>query len=85
MPSVSTMERTIIVMSDTSQLIHLPKSVAFPDSVKQLNIIPLGRARLLVPEGEDWDSWFNRDGVTDDFMVERNQPGDQDRVRSADI
>lgn len=73
------MARTIIVKGNASQLIRLPKTVAFPDSVKQVDIVPLGRARLLVPEGEDWDSWFDRNGVTDDFMTEREQPEDQYR------
>ncbi|WP_293725403.1 type II toxin-antitoxin system VapB family antitoxin [Thiolapillus sp.] len=62
-----------VFKSNTSQAVRLPKPVALPDSVKRVNIIPLGRARLIVPEGEGWDSWFDGEGVTDDFMVQRDQ------------
>lgn len=68
-----------VFKSNTSQAVRLPKPVALPDSVKRVNIIPLGRARLIVPEGEGWDSWFDGEGVTDDFMVQREQPEDQER------
>ena len=68
-----------VFKSNTSQAVRLPKPVALPDSVKRVNIIPLGRARLIVPEGEGWDSWFDGEGVTDDFMVQREQPDDQER------
>jgi antitoxin VapB len=27
-----------------------------------------------VPAGESWDSWFDGDGPSDDFMLERDQP-----------
>ncbi len=73
------MESTSIFKSNTSQAVRLPKPVAMPESVKRVDIIPLGRARLIVPEGEGWDSWFDSEGVTDDFMVKREQPADQER------
>ncbi len=57
----------------------MPKKVALPDDVKKVDIIPLGRARLIAPAGEAWDSWFDGDSVTDDFMTEREQPEEQVR------
>jgi antitoxin VapB len=75
------METASVFKSNTSQAIRLPKRVALPESVKRVDIIPLGRARLIVPEGEGWDSWFDGEGATDDFMIQRNQPDDQERVR----
>ena len=57
----------------------LPKDVALPESVKRVDIIPVGRGRLIVPAGEGWDSWFDEEGVTDDFMSSREQPADQER------
>lgn len=36
----------------------------------------MGEARLIVPAGEAWDSWFEGEGVSDDFAVERGQPAD---------
>ena len=73
------MESASIFKSNTSQAVRLPKAVALPESVKRVDIIPLGRARLIVPEGEGWDSWFDGDGVTADFMETRDQPDDQER------
>lgn len=73
------MESASIFKSNTSQAVRLPKPVALPESVKRVDIIPLGRARLIVPEGEGWDSWFDGEGVTEDFMAQRDQPEDQER------
>ena len=68
-----------VFKSNTSQAIRLPKDVALPESVKRVDIIPVGGGRLIVPAGEGWDSWFDAEGVTDDFMASREQPTVQDR------
>lgn len=68
-----------VFKSNQSQAVRLPKKVALPDDVKKVDIIPLGRARLIAPAGEAWDSWFDGDSVTDDFMTEREQPEEQVR------
>ncbi|MFT6916708.1 MAG: antitoxin VapB [Motiliproteus sp.] len=73
------MESASIFKSNTSQAVRFPKPVAMPDSVKRVDIIPIGRARLVVPAGEGWESWFDDDGVTEDFMAQRNQPENQER------
>ena len=73
------MERAGVFMSNKSQAVRLPKAVALPADVKQVDIVPLGRARLIVPAGEGWDSWFAAPGVTPDFMNERDQPAPQER------
>ncbi|MDE1465618.1 type II toxin-antitoxin system VapB family antitoxin [Spartinivicinus poritis] len=73
------MERASVFKSNKSQAVRLPKPVSLPDSVKQVDIIALGRARLIVPAGEAWDSWFDGEGVTEDFMLDREQPSDQER------
>ena len=73
------MESTSIFKSKTLQALRLPKAVAMPESVKRVDIIPLGRGRLIVPEGEGWDSWFDSEGVTSDFMSQRAQPKNQNR------
>jgi antitoxin VapB len=75
------MKTAAVFKSNTSQAVRLPKRVALPESVKRVDIISLGRARLIVPEGEGWDSWFDGEGATDDFMIQRNQPDDQERER----
>ena len=73
------MERAGVFKSNKSQAVRLPKAVALPKSVKQVDIVILGRSRLIAPAGEAWESWFEGEGVTDDFMCEREQPTDQER------
>ena len=73
------MERVSVFKTNKSQAVRLPKSVVLPDNVKKVDIVVLGRSRLITPAGEAWDSWFEGEGVTDDFMDEREQPDEQER------
>lgn len=73
------MERVKVFKNNKSQAVRLPKPVSLPDTVKEVDIIRLGRSRLITPAGEAWDSWFEGEGVTDDFMNERDQTGSQER------
>lgn len=73
------MERVKVFKNNKSQAVRLPKPVSLPDTVKEVDIIRLGRSRLITPAGEAWDSWFEGEGVTDDFMNERDQTGEQER------
>jgi len=73
------MTRSTVFKNNQSQAIRLPKPVALPDDVKQVDIVKLGRARLITPAGESWDLWFDRGGVSRDFMQEREQPDPQTR------
>lgn len=73
------MERVKVFKHNKSQAVRLPKPVSLPDTVKEVDIIRLGRSRLITPAGEAWDSWFEGEGVTDDFMNERYQTGSQER------
>jgi len=72
-------EQTILFMSNRSQAVRLPKAVAMPSDVKRVDVIAVGRARIITPAGEAWDSWFDGDSATADFMTEREQPADQER------
>lgn len=73
------MEQGSIFQSNRSQAIRLPKAVALPDDVKRVDVVAIGRTRIITPAGESWDSWFEGEGVTADFMDEREQPADQVR------
>lgn len=55
------------------------KPVALPESATRVAVIALRRACLIVLAGEVWDSWFDAEGVSDDFMDARDQPDDQER------
>lgn len=73
------MEQAAVFQSNRSQAIRLPKAVALPQDVKRVDVVVLGRTRIITPVGESWDSWFDGEGVTPDFMVQREQPADQER------
>ncbi|PXY00562.1 type II toxin-antitoxin system VapB family antitoxin [Halomonas sp. LBP4] len=73
------MEQASVFKSNRSQAIRLPKAVALPDDVKRVDVIAIGRTRIITPAGEAWDSWFDGSAVTGDFMDEREQPLDQHR------
>ncbi|WP_348970459.1 type II toxin-antitoxin system VapB family antitoxin [Pseudomonas atacamensis] len=73
------MEQTTIFMSNRSQAVRLPKAVAMPGDVKRVEVIAIGRTRVITPAGESWDSWFDGDSVSPDFMANREQPIEQER------
>lgn len=71
--------QTKIFKSNRSQAVRLPKDVAFPESVTNVEIISIGNKRIITPAGRSWDEWFDSPGVSKDFMTERLQPDDQRR------
>ncbi len=79
LPGDCLMEKTSVFKSNRTQAVRLPKAVAFPDDVKSVEIVAVGRARVITPAGEAWDCWFDGPAVSPDFMAERLQPEDQNR------
>ena len=73
------MAQSTVVKSNKSQAVRLPKAVALPDSVKRVDIVKLGGARLISPSDTPWDSFFEGAEVSKEFMAERVQPDEQDR------
>jgi antitoxin VapB len=74
-----TTEHTKVFTSNRSQAVRLPKAVAFPQDVKDVEVTAFGYTRIIVPKGRRWDSWFDGPGVSDDFMAQREQPAGQER------
>ncbi|MEL5558491.1 toxin-antitoxin system antitoxin VapB [Serratia ureilytica] len=70
---------TTVFLSNRSQAVRLPKAVALPEDVKRVEIIAVGRTRIITPAGEGWDSWFDGEDVSADFMTSRDQPPMQER------
>ena len=70
---------TKIFKSNRSQAVRLPKEVAYPETVKEVEITAIGNKRIVAPAGQSWDDWFDGPGVSSDFMSERQQPNDQFR------
>jgi len=72
-----TIAHTKVFKSNKSQAVRLPKPVALPESIKEVDIVAVGNSRLITPAGSSWDNWFDGPGVSEDFMTEREQPADQ--------
>lgn len=75
------MIRSTVFTSNRSQAVRLPKAVAFPADVREVEIIRVGHSRLVTPVGKRWDDLFlNGPRATDDFMIERRQaaPGERE-------
>lgn len=74
------MKKAAVFKSNRGQAVRIPKSLALPVDITRVDVIALGRARLITPVGEAWDSWFDGESVSADFMNEREQPNEQERV-----
>jgi len=66
------MTRSTIFMNNRSQAVRLPKQVAFPEDVRQVEVIKIGHSRIISPVGRRWDDLFH-DGprASDEFLSER--------------
>ena len=74
------MTRSTVFTSNRSQAVRLPKAVAFPADVRQVEIIKIGHSRLISPVGKRWDDLFLQGPrATDDFLSERQQPAAEGR------
>jgi antitoxin VapB len=74
------MTRSTVFTSNRSQAVRLPKAVAFPGDVHQVEIVKLGHSRLISPVGKRWDDLFlHGPRASDDFMAERDQPTAEER------
>lgn len=70
---------TKVFKSNKSQAVRLPKPVALPDDIIEVEIVAVGNTRIITPAGRSWDDWFDGPGVSSDFMTTREQPADQKR------
>ncbi len=68
------MARSTVFTTNRSQAVRLPKPVALPPGVRQVEITKLGRSRLISPVDQSWDGFFDGPKASDDFMTERRQP-----------
>lgn len=66
--------KSTVFMTNRTQAVRLPKEVAFPEGIRQVEIIKIGNARLITPVGHRWDDLFlNGPRMSEDFMTERDQ------------
>lgn len=74
------MTTSTLFKSNRSQAVRLPKAVAFPPDVREVEILVVGDTRVIVPVGKRWDDLFlHGPHVTDDFMTNREQPDTEER------
>ncbi|MBN7804781.1 antitoxin [Agrobacterium rosae] len=74
------MATSTVFLSNRSQAVRLPKAVAFPEDVHQVDILKIGRTRVIVPHGKRWDDLFaSGPRPSDDFLTDREQPSAEER------
>ena len=54
---------TSLFKSNKSQVVRLPKDVAFPESVREVIIIRDGKRRIITPTDSSWDDFFAAPGI----------------------
>ena len=66
--------------SNRSQAVRIPKAVAFPEGVEEVEIVRSGANLIVSPAGKRWDYLFERGPrISEDFMQERIDPLPDDR------
>ena len=74
------MTRSKLFTTNRSQAVRLPKAVAFPEDVQEVEIIKVGSSRVITPVGKKWEDFFrNGPETSDDFMEERVDPPPEER------
>ncbi|OLP62586.1 hypothetical protein BJF93_01745 [Xaviernesmea oryzae] len=69
------MTKSTVFTSNRSQAVRLPKAVAFPDNVHQVDVLKINHARVIVPHGKRWNDFFTHGTrLSEDFLPERDQP-----------
>ncbi|WP_135081331.1 type II toxin-antitoxin system VapB family antitoxin [Terasakiella sp. SH-1] len=68
------MTQSSVFKNNQTQAVRIPKAVALPEHIKKVDVIKQGNARLIVPSDCLWDSFFDGEQPSDDFMVERSEP-----------
>ena len=74
------MARTTIFKNNRTQSVRLAKEVAFPENVREVDVVAVGTSRVIIPRATVWDHWFTHGRtVTDDFAVDRDEPAPEER------
>lgn len=63
-----------LFLNNTTQAVRLPKDVAFPADVLEVDIIVQGEARILLPRGTGWSWWAEHaPRLPEDFALHRDE------------
>lgn len=67
------MERGHVIRTQRRQWVSLPASAALQEGVTEVEVLVIGRPRVMVAAGERWDSWFDEEPASEEFIGERDQ------------
>lgn len=73
------MIKSTVFYSNRTQAVRIPKALAFPDHIKKVEVLAVGNALVIYPQGASWRTFFKGDRATSDFMATRDQPEQQVR------
>jgi antitoxin VapB len=60
--------RSTVFKTNRTQAVRIPKALAFPDTVKEVEITREGQRLVITPRRRDWDEYFRtRIPLSDDF------------------
>jgi antitoxin VapB len=66
--------------SNRSQAVRIPKAVAFPEDVTEVDIVRAGNRLIITPAGWSWKDFFdNGPFVSEDFMADREDGPPEER------
>ena len=69
----SMLVKSRVFKTNRSQAVRIPKAVAFPEDVTEVEIVRTGNRLVITPVGKNWADYFeNGPFATDDFMADRD-------------
>ncbi|SEE73348.1 type II toxin-antitoxin system VapB family antitoxin [Ruania alba] len=72
--------RSTVFRNNRTQSVRLPKAVALPEDVREVNVRVVGRRRVIEPVSTSWDEWFEHGlRATPDFLDDRDQGTAEER------
>jgi antitoxin VapB len=72
--------KTTIFRSNKTQAVRLPKAVAFPDDVKEVEIVVVGASRIVSPVGRRFSEWAKRHPPFPEFERPTQPPLDDEDI-----
>src|SRR5215216_2127211 len=71
---METSSPSTVFMNNRTQAVRLPKKVAFPEQVREVEVLKIGFTRVIIPKGKRWHDLFESGPrVSEDFMTDRDQ------------
>jgi antitoxin VapB len=79
-PEAPMIAKSKVFKSNRSQAVRIPKAVAFPEGVTEVEIVKVGNSLTITPIGKRWSDFFEHGPfATDDFLADREDRPPEDR------